>query len=193
MPDLAVLLVQSAALIARSAELCTVFRRSIAGGADSNPDMRLVIEALATSAVCLECLVSRTGVPVPRVSDALQQMGTIVAVTVTTEDCAECLRLTQTYQISRNGRLASTENVVEDSRLDAVLTRPRPTDTTEALWHFLKSHRGQLFCWSCLAVALGVAGRLDRVLLTADAPGVRRQHGPCSRCGTARSLCGLMR
>jgi hypothetical protein len=51
----------------------------------------------------------------------------------------------------------------------------------------------QMFCWSYVAVALGLAGRLDRILLAADAPGVRRQHGPCARCGAARSLCGLVR
>jgi hypothetical protein len=67
----------------------------------------------------------------------------------------------------------------------------RPPRKPEILWPFLESHRGQLFCTSCLAKALGVTGRLDRAVLGAEGRGAQRQYGSCSACGKTRLLCGL--
>jgi hypothetical protein len=54
--------------------------RPIAGGID--PDASLVIEVLTTGAtVCLDCLVRKTGVPVPTVADLLRRIREIVAIT----------------------------------------------------------------------------------------------------------------
>jgi hypothetical protein len=61
----------------------------------------------------------------------------------------------------------------------------------EALWQFLASRRGEMFCTLCLGVALGTGARLDRALLVAEGRGAGRRHGACSMCGKHRLLCGL--
>jgi hypothetical protein len=66
-----------------------------------------------------------------------------------------------------------------------------PPSIREALWRFLESHRGQMFCAQCLATAVAATQRLDRALLGAEGRGARRRHGRCSACGKDRLLCGL--
>jgi hypothetical protein len=183
MPELATLLSESAALIARSAELCTAFRRHIAGGAD--PDTSLIIEILAGGAtVCLECLVRKTDVPASKVADVLQRVTEIVAMTVKMARCDGCLRVTEAYQVSDHRRSTPPGP-------HAVSARPRPVALAEVLWRFLTEHRGEMFCSLCLAARLGMTRRLDRVLFATEGRGARRRYGRCSGCGHDRLLCGL--
>jgi hypothetical protein len=73
--------------------------------------------------------------------------------------------------------------------------RPRPALVTqgEAVWQFLESRRGEMFCTQCIAGALFATKRIDRVILGAEGRGARRQYGPCAACGKERLLCGLTR
>ena len=62
----------------------------------------------------------------------------------------------------------------------------------EALWQFLASRRGEMFCTLCLGQALGTSARFDRALLVAEGRGAGHRHGTCSMCGRHRLLCGLV-
>lgn len=86
MPELAVLLAESTILIARSAELCTAFRRHIAGGADGVTPFAL--EALAGGAACLACLVDGAGLPETQIVDSLRRLRG--SVTVMVGRCSRC-------------------------------------------------------------------------------------------------------
>jgi hypothetical protein len=41
----------------------------------------------------------------------------------------------------------------------------------EALWRFLDSHRGKMFCTRCIAVALVTDNRIDRIVIAAEGRG----------------------
>jgi hypothetical protein len=86
MSEIAVVLAESAALIARSAELCTAFRRHIAGGADR--ETSLVVEALVKDSACLACLVSTTGLPETTVTGSLRRLRG--GLTITVGPCSRC-------------------------------------------------------------------------------------------------------
>ena len=60
--------------------------RPIAGGADS--DTSLVLELLARGAVCLDCLVSTTGLPMRTVTGVLRQLSGATLLTVGL--CSRC-------------------------------------------------------------------------------------------------------
>jgi hypothetical protein len=61
----------------------------------------------------------------------------------------------------------------------------------EAIWEFLDSHWGEMFCTQCLARALGATGRIDRAVIGAEGRGALRRYGTCSVCGRDRLVCGL--
>jgi hypothetical protein len=63
----------------------------------------------------------------------------------------------------------------------------------EAIWRFLESRRGEMFCTQCIANALLATKRIDRAVLGAEGRGAKRRHGPCAGCGKERLLCGLVR
>jgi hypothetical protein len=48
----------------------------------------------------------------------------------------------------------------------------------DAIWRFLESRRGEMFCTRCIIVALALVNRIDRDLLKAEGRGARRSYGP---------------
>jgi hypothetical protein len=152
--------------------------RPISGGDD--PDTSLVIEALVKGGACLECLVTKSGVPAPTTAKVLQRLEAIVVITVVIARCDGCLRLARTYQIGD-----------PTPPTEAVPARRATEDLAHALWRFLTERRGQMFCATCIATALEVTRRIDRVLFVAEGRGARRQYGLCAQCGKDRLLCGL--
>jgi hypothetical protein len=167
--------------VARSAELCTVFRR-IAGGSDLGS--LLIVEIIAASSVCLECLAKKTGIAISRASDAMERIRVIMAVTVESGCCEACLQVMTVYRLSENGTSAAPAQPQ---------TSPPPMTQHEAIWRFLESRRGEMFCTQCIANALLATKRIDRAILGAEGRGAKRQHGRCAACGKERLLCGLAR
>jgi hypothetical protein len=167
-------------LIAQSRRLCRL--RRIAGGSDA--DTPLIIDAIGRTPMCVECLTRKTGVAAARITDALDRVGRSIVVTASMARCEACLRLTRVYGV--NGAVGAAA---------ATLVSPRPAGLTqnEAVWQFLETHRGEMFCTQCIALALSATKRIDRAVIGAEGRGARRQHGRCSRCGKDRLLCGLAR
>jgi hypothetical protein len=82
------------------------------------------------------------------------------------------------------------------SQTDGGPARPQPRQApaltqNAALWQFLESRRGKMFCTQCIATALFATKRIDRAVLGAEGRGARRQYGTCASCGKERLLCGL--
>jgi len=181
--DFHTLLAHSAALIARSAELCTVFRRISGGSGDL--DSPRIVEVIATSSACLACVATKTGLPITRAEEAVERVRAFMAVIVETGRCEACLQITTVYRLGDRG-----------ARAPAAPRRPTTSPSAmthnEAIWRFLESRRGEMFCTQCIADALLASKRIDRAILGAEGRGAKRQHGRCASCGKERLLCGLV-
>jgi hypothetical protein len=173
------LFAEASALVRRSRELCLV-RRRVSGGSDL--DSPALVEILATGWMCLECLARKTGVSVARTDEAIGRLGGFMKVMVDTGRCPACLQTATIYGVTNGGpaspgseqrRTAETRNL--------------------AVWRFLESRRGDMFCSQCIAGALRATKRIDRAIFSAEGRGARRLHGPCTACGRERLLCGLAR
>jgi hypothetical protein len=173
---------ESRRLIARSARLCGRARRIRGGSGDV--DAPFIVETISRVPMCLECVARKNGITEERAQESLQRIRSFMVVDVSSGPCGGCLRLAMIYRIA-NG--ASGPD-------GAVATRPdRPVTVTqgEALWRFLTSHRGEMFCTQCIANALFATKRIDRAVIGAEGRGARRQYGVCASCRKERLLCGL--
>jgi hypothetical protein len=176
--DLRTVVVESRRLIAQSAKLCGRARR-ICGGSDL--DSPFVVELIAKAPMCLPCVARKTGISESRVADAVERTREFMVVEVARTRCEGCLQPTTTYRISDNGGGATT----------AAPPRPTLTSLSDALWGFLESHRGKMYCTQCIANSLFATKRIDRAILGAEGRGARRHYGPCASCSKERLLCGL--
>jgi hypothetical protein len=164
--------------MARAAELCTFFR-PIAGG--SGLESPSIVEIMATSPMCVDCLAKKTDIPPARIRDTFQRIRDFMAIVAETGRCGACLEVTTIYRLGDgNGSTAASP------------ARPALTTQNEALWRFLESRRGEMFCTQCIANALLATKRIDRAVLGAEGRGAHRQYGKCASCGKERLLCGLM-
>jgi hypothetical protein len=122
----------------------------------------------------------KIGVPDARAAEAIERIGTFMVVQTKNGPCEGCMQMATTYRIP-------------DKASQAARPQPRPgaRNQNDALWHFLESHRGQMFCTQCIATALLATKRIDRAVLGAEGRGARRQYGTCASCGKERLLCGL--
>jgi hypothetical protein len=177
------ILATSRALMARSAELCTFFRR-ISGSSDL--EAPLLAEIIAMSPMCLDCLATKTDIPSDRVGEAMARIRGFMAVIVETGRCEACRQITT---IHRLGERTAPGGAVADRRQTPA---PPPMTHNQAIWRFLESRRGEMFCTRCIANALLATRRIDRAILGAEGRGARRVHGPCAGCGRGRLLCGLV-
>ena len=165
-------------LIARSRGLCLVHRH-IRGASDL--ESPYIVELIATSPTCLECVARKTGIPVAQVESALRRIRAYMVVAVESRHCGGCLNVTTTYQLSRRDGHPLPEPA-----------RPMLVTQSEMIWRFLEGHRGQMFCTQCLSNAVMAVKRIDRAILRVEGRGARRQYGRCASCGKERLLCGLM-
>ena len=102
-----------------------------------------------------------TGIPEARARESLQRIGSFMVVDIAPGLCEGCLEVKTTYRISDQA-----------ARGDGAGTRSpaRPATTTqgEALWEFLTSRRGRMFCTQCIGTALFATKRIDRAVLGAE-------------------------
>lgn len=133
--------------------------------------------------MCVECLVRRTGAPPAEITQALQRIGEHLAVATFMASCGSCLRLTRLYGL--------TEGASNGAPAAPAVARPAARTQNEAIWEFLESHRGKMFCTHCIATALSATRRIDRAVLGAEGRGALRRYGVCAECGKERLLCGL--
>jgi hypothetical protein len=178
---LRVLAAHSRALIAQSARLCGM-ARPILGGSDL--DSPLIADLIARVPMCLPCVAKKTGMAETRAAEAMERIGTYMVVQNTTASCEGCLRTTTTYRIPDRTPQADGGPAQPQARQAAL-------SQNGALWKFLESHRGKMFCTQCIATALFATKRIDRAVLGAEGRGARRQYGTCTSCGKERLLCGL--
>ena len=176
---------ESRRLIAQAARLCRM-ALPIRGGSDL--DSPFIVEIIARTPMCLDCVAKKTGIPEARARESLLRIGSFMVVDIASGHCEGCLEVTTTYRISDgavrgNGDWAGTHSAA----------RPATVSQSEALWEFLTSHRGQMFCTQCIATALFATKRIDRAVLGAEGRGARRRYGTCASCGKERLLCGLIR
>lgn len=179
--ELEAVFAHSRALIARSAMLCGM-ARPIRGGSDL--DTPFVAEIIARVPMCLGCVAKKTGITEVTAAEAIERIGTSVIVQSAQGQCGGCLQLQTIYRIAdQKGR--------DDGGNAQAPPRQAPLTQNEALWQFLESHRGQMFCTQCIATALFATKRIDRAVLGAEGRGARRRYGTCASCGKERLLCGL--
>jgi hypothetical protein len=157
--------------------------RFIQGGS-GDVDAPVIVETIARVPMCLECIAKKTGITEERAREGLERIRSFMVVEVSSGPCGGCLTLAMTYRIPN-----------DPSRKDgAVATRPGHSVTvtqSAALWQFLTSHRGKMFCTQCIADALSATKRIDRAVIGAEGRGARRKYGVCASCGKERLLCGL--
>jgi hypothetical protein len=177
------MLARASALVAQSAALCTILRR-ISGSSDL--DSPFIVEIISTSAVCLDCLARKTGIPLDRTSDAMERVRAIMAVLVAGGRCEACLRVTTVYRLAPPAAVPAAND-------GHARTVPAPLTQNEAIWRYLESRRGDMFCTQCIAGALSATRRIDRAVLAAEGRGALRRYGLCVACGKERLLCGLTR
>ena len=155
--------------------------RPISGGSDLDS---LIAEIVARIPMCLPCVAKKTGIAETRAAEALEHIGTFIVVQNTIAACGGCLEMTTTYRISDKTPQAEGGPAPPQPHRAAL-------SQNGALWQFLESHRGQMFCTQCIATALFATKRIDRAVLGAEGRGARRQYGTCTSCGKERLLCGL--
>jgi len=152
------------------------------------PEKTALITALILDRpMCLDCIATKAGMSGTEAEAIIRAIAAVLELHREPARCRACGTSAPVLSLERPGD-------------DPVIPRPappqadRPLATShEALWRFLESHRGEMFCTRCIASALGARGRLDRAILGAEGRGAQRRHGACSRCGKDRLLCGLTR
>ena len=174
---------ESRRLIVQAARLC---RMALPIRGSSDLDSPFIVEIIVRTPMCLDCVSKKTGIPEARARESMLRIGTFMVVDIVSGPCEGCLEVKTTYRISDqaahgNGDGAATRSPV----------RPATLTQSEALWEFLTSRRGQMFCTQCIATALFATKRVDRAVLGAEGRGARRQYGTCASCGKERLLCGL--
>jgi hypothetical protein len=184
---LRVLGAQSRRLIAQSARLCRM-ALPIRGGSDV--DSPFIVEIIARTPMCLDCVAKKTGIPEDRARESMLRIGSFMVVDIASGQCDGCLEVKTTYRISDH---AARGNGNGDGAATRSPARPGTTTQSEALWEFLTNRGGKMFCTQCIAKALFATKRVDRAVLGAEGRGARRQYGTCASCGKERLLCGLMR
>jgi hypothetical protein len=141
-------------------------------------DAELVTAIIAGAALCIECIGKRTGMPSPHVDTMLARIAMTVKLSVQARRCSACLEDKMVFTLYR-----------------APDPSPRPArrsaSHTDALWLFLRNHRGLVFCTRCLATAIGATARIDRAVMDAEGRGAQRRYDRCSTCGRDRLVCGL--
>ena len=147
----------------------------------SDLDAPFIVELIVRIPMCLDCVSKKTGIPEARARESLLRIGSFMVVDIASGHCEGCLEVKTTYRISDHAVHGNGD------------ARPATVTQSEALWVFLTSHRGQMFCTQCIATALFATKRIDRAVLGAEGRGARRQYGTCASCGKERLLCGLMR
>jgi hypothetical protein len=182
---LRVLGAQSRRLIAQSARLCRM-ALPIRGGSDV--DSPFIVEIIARTPMCLDCVAKKTGIPEDRARESMLRIGSFMVVDIASGQCDGCLEAKTTYRISDHAARGNGDGAATPSP-----ARPATSTQSEALWEFLTNRRGKMFCTQCIAKALFATKRVDRAVLGAEGRGARRQYGTCAACGKERLLCGLMR
>jgi hypothetical protein len=176
---------ESQRLIAHAARLCRM-AVPIRGGSDL--DSPFIVEIIVRTPMCLDCVAKKTGIPEARARESLLRIGSFMVVDIASGSCGGCLEVKTTYRISDQTARGNGDGA--GTRAPA---RPAAQTQNEALWEFLTSRRGQMFCTQCIATALFATKRIDRAVLGAEGRGARRRYGTCASCGKERLLCGLIR
>jgi len=174
---------ESAGLIVRARELCMPYRR-MRGASDL--ESPFIAEIIARTPMCAECLAKQAGIADGAVRDGLGRLREFMALTSEISCCDGCQRVATVYRLGEGTRDGHPS--VAPPRL-----RPALVTQSEALWKFLESRRGEMFCTQCISNALMATKRIDRAILSAEGRGARRQYGSCVICGKERLLCGLTR
>jgi hypothetical protein len=174
-------IVRSKDLLWRAAEslVTSANIRRISGASDA----ALVTGVLRDAPLCLPCIARKTGVPAPEAESLLFVIAGAVQIIRAAASCVACLDVTTTVRIGPGPGDGRSSSVAE--------CETGSLRVQDALWRFLESHRGKMFCTACLQAALGARGRLDRAVMSAEGRGARRAHTPCSSCGKDRLTCGL--
>jgi hypothetical protein len=141
-------------------------------------DAELVTTIITGAALCIHCIAKRTGMPLPQVDTMLARIAMTVKLSVQPRRCSACLEDRMVFTFYRTPEPSP---------------RPvrRPANHTDALWLFLRNHRGRAFCTRCLATAIGATARIDRAVMDAEGRGAQRRYDRCSTCGRDRLVCGL--
>jgi hypothetical protein len=176
-------------LIAQSARLCRM-ALPIRGGSDV--DSPFIVELIARTPMCLDCVAKKTGIPEARARESMLRIGSFMVVDIASGPCEGCLEVKTTYRISDQAARGNG-NGNGDGAATRSPARPATSTQSEALWEFLTNRRGKMFCTQCIAKALFATKRVDRAVLGAEGRGARRQYGTCASCGKERLLCGLTR
>jgi len=166
---------ESRRLIGQAARLC---RMALPIRGSSDLDSPFIVEIIVRTPMCLDCVSKKTGIPEDRARESMLRIGSFMVVDIASGPCEGCLEVKTTYRISDGAGTRSP-------------ARPAAVTQSEALWEFLTSHRGKMFCTQCIATALFATKRIDRAVLGAEGRGARRQYGTCASCGKERLLCGL--
>ena len=182
---LRILCAESRRLIVQAARLC---RMALPIRGSSDLDSPFIVEIIVRTPMCLDCVAKKTGIPEARARESLLRIGSFMVVDIASGPCEGCLEVKTTYRISDQAAHGNGDGAGTWSP-----ARPAMVSQSEALWEFLTSHRGQMFCTQCVATALFATKRIDRAVIGAEGRGARRQYGTCASCGKERLLCGLTR
>jgi len=82
-------------LLARSRQLCR--RRHLAGGSDD--DVPRILETVGVGALCLDCLVRKSGLSTAATLIGIARMRRTVQVRLTVERCDGCLERCPSYRL----------------------------------------------------------------------------------------------
>jgi hypothetical protein len=153
--------------------------RPIRGATDHVDDAAVVLTTIPASALCLDCITNKSGVPAARVEAIL----TTIAGTLTLGRAVRSLR-----RLSRDGT-----NV--PPRLDRGRPAHRGTTrrrvTQHAILRFLGEQTGKAFCADCISTRLFGGKNIDGAMRRLEGNGAVRCHGVCASCGKRRLVAGL--
>ena len=153
--------------------------RPIGGASDHVEDAAVVLTMILASALCLDCITKKSGVPADRVEAILTTIAGTLTLVAQSGACDACLETARTF------------------RLDTAVARP-PIDgtirrrvTQHAILRFLGEQTGKAFCADCISTRLFGGKNIDVAMRHLEGNGAVRRHGVCAGCGKRRLVAGL--
>ena len=153
--------------------------RPLSGAADHIEDAAVVLTTILASALCLDCITKKSGVPAARVEAVLTTIAGTLTLVAQSGRCDACLETARTFRL---------DSAVAGPRIDGT-TRRRVTQ--HAILRFLGEQTGKTFCADCISTRLFGGKNIDVAMRHLEGNGAARRHGICASCGKRRLVAGL--